>query len=410
MINKENLKKALDELNAFKKRKNQKYNFHSFDTLKNYEYDFLFTVGTRSNGKTTSIQRDIILEDFYADGSQFIKLCRFKDELKGVHQSQWWTEVNISALHKHDIHIEYRGNTYYINEYNKYIKDGELLVNDFCKSGEILGKIIPVMRQQSYKSINYEKVKNIIFDEFALQNDYSYPFDEVENFKQLLSTIVRIRENIKVYFIGNVLTPYNPYFQMFGIDAMKLKAGNTYTFIDNSQYEEPCVVLLEFTKSVTNKASDLPRLLRLPDNAQVTGLDAYELPAKVINSDDWLLVALEDYDAFNEHYTIKYKFVTSVDDSKKLKKIGDKYQFEFIEYVAIFDNYNNKLYLIRTDVDKLSHGVYINVKDDLPIYKLADDDIRNHYPIFNISKFKNREVVFGDVELYKIFLERGLKF
>ena len=410
MINKENLKKALDELNAFKKRKNQKYNFHSFDTLKNYEYDFLFTVGTRSNGKTTSIQRDIILEDFYADGSQFIKLCRFKDELKGVHQSQWWTEVNISALHKHDIHIEYRGNTYYINEYNKYIKDGELLVNDFCKSGEILGKIIPVMRQQSYKSINYEKDKNIIFDEFALQNDYSYPFDEVENFKQLLSTIVRIRENIKVYFIGNVLTPYNPYFQMFGIDAMKLKAGNTYTFIDNSQYEEPCVVLLEFTKSVTNKASDLPRLLRLPDNAQVTGLDAYELPAKVINSDDWLLVALEDYDAFNEHYTIKYKFVTSVDDSKKLKKIGDKYQFEFIEYVAIFDNYNNKLYLIRTDVDKLSHGVYINVKDDLPIYKLADDDIRNHYPIFNISKFKNREVVFGDVELYKIFLERGLKF
>ena len=410
MIKKENLKKAIDELNAFKKRKNQKYNFHSFDTLKNYEYDFLFTVGTRSNGKTTSVQRDIILQDFYADGSQFIKLCRFKDELKGVHQSQWWTEVNISALHKHDIHIEYRGNTYYINEYNKYIKDGELLVNDFCKSGEVLGKIIPVMRQQSYKSINYEKVKNIIFDEFALQNDYSYPFDEVENFKQLLSTIVRIRENIKVYFIGNVLTPYNPYFQMFGIDAMKLKAGNTYTFIDTSQYEEPCVVLLEFTKSVTNKASDLPRLLRLPDNAQVTGLDAYELPAKVINSDDWLLVALEDYDAFNEHYTIKYKFVTSVDDTKKLKKIGDKYQFEYIEYVAIFDNFNNKIYLVRTDVDKLSHGVYINVKDDLPIYKLADTDIRNHYPNFNISKFKNREVIFGDVELYKIFLERGLKF
>ena len=409
MINKENLKNALEELNAFKKRKNQKYNFHSFDTLKNYEYDFLFTVGTRSNGKTTSVQRDIILQDFYIDGSQFIKLCRYKDELKAIHQKQWFTEINIETLHKYDIHIEYRGNAYYINEYSRYIKDGELLVNEFCKSGEVLGKVIPIMRQQNYKSINYEKVNNIIFDEFALQNDYGYSIDEVDNFKSLLSTIVRIREDIKVYFIGNVLTPYNPYFQMFGIDAMKLKAGNTYTFIDNSQYEEPCVVLLEFTKSVTNKASDLPRLLRLPNNAQVTGLDAYELPAKVINSDDWLLVALEDYDAFNEHYTIKYKFVTSVDGSKKLKKIGDKYQFEFIEYVSIFDNYNNKVYLIRTDVDKLSHGVYIDVKDNLPTYKLADDDIRNHYPIFNIAKFKNREVVFGDVELYKIFLERGLK-
>lgn len=409
MINKENLKKALEELNAFKKRKNQKYNFHSFDTLKNYEYDFLFTVGTRSNGKTTSIQRDVILEDFYNYNAQFIKLCRYKDELKAIHQKQWFTEINIETLHKYDIHIEYRGNTYYINEYKKYIKDGELLVNEFCKSGEVLGKVIPIMRQQNYKSINYEKVNDIIFDEFALQNDYGYSIDEVDNFKSLLSTIVRIREDIKVYFIGNVLTPYNPYFQMFGIDAMKLKAGNTYTFIDNSQYDEPCVVLLEFTKSVTNKVTDIPRLLRLPDNAQVTGLDAYELPKQVIGSNDWLLIALENVDIFNEHYYYGYRFITSIDDSITFKKVNNEYQFEHIEYVSVHDIYNDKIYLIRTDVDKNSHGLYISVIDDLPTYKLADDDIRNHYPIFDISKFRNKDIIFGDVELYKILRERGLR-
>lgn len=409
MINKENLKKALDELNRFKKRKNQKYNFHSFDGLKNYEYDFLFTVGTRSNGKTTSVQRDVILEDFYNESAQFIKLCRYKDELKGIHQKEWFTEVNIETLHKYDIHIEYRGNTYYINEHKKYIKDGELLVNDFCKSGEVLGKIIPVMRQQSYKSINYEKVKNIIFDEFALQNDYGYAIDEVDNFKSLLSTIVRIRENIKVYFIGNVLTPYNPYFQMFGIDAMKLKSGNTYTFIDYSQYDEPCVVLLEFTKSVTNKVTDIPRLLRLPDNAQVTGLDAYELPKQVIGSNDWLLIALENVDIFKEHYYYGYRFITSIDDTIEFKKVNDMYEFEHIEYVSVHDIYNDKIYLIRTDIDKNSHGLYIRIIDDLPTYKLADDDIRNHYPIFDISKFRNKDIIFGDVELYKILRERGLK-
>lgn len=409
MINKENLKKALNELNEFKKRKNQKYNFHSFDTLKNYEYDFLFTVGTRSNGKTTSVQRDVILEDFYNESAQFIKLCRYKDELKGIHQKEWFTKVNIETLHKYDIHIEYRGNTYYINEHKKYIKDGELLVNDFCKSGEVLGKIIPVMRQQSYKSINYEKVKNIIFDEFALQNDYGYAIDEVDNFKSLLSTIVRIRENIKVYFIGNVLTPYNPYFQMFSIDAMKLKAGNTYTFIDTTQYDEPCVVLLEFTKSVTNKVSDLPRLLRLPDNAQVTGLDAYELPKQVIGSNDWLLIALENADIFKEHYYYGYRFITSIDDSITFKKVNNEYQFEHIEYVSVHDIFNSKIYLIRTDIDKNSHGLYISIIDDLPTYKLADDDIRNHYPIFDISKFRNKDIIFGDVELYKILRERRLK-
>lgn len=409
MINKENLKKALDELNSFKKRKNQKYNFHSFDALKKYEYDFLFTVGTRSNGKTTSVQRDIILEDFYNNNSQFIKLCRFKDELKAIHQKDWFTEINIETLHKYDIHIEYKGNTYYINEYMKYLKDGELLVSEFCKSGEVIGKVIPIMRQQSYKSINYEKVNNIIFDEFALQNDYGYSIDEVDNFKSLLSTIVRVRENIKVYFIGNVLTPFNPYFQMFNIDAMKLEAGNTYTFIDNAQYNEPCLVLLEFTKSVTNNISDIPRLLRLPDNSQVTGMNYYELPRKIIGSDDWLLIALENSDIFNEHYYYGYKFVTSIDDSVAFKKINNEYQFEHIEFVSVHDIYNNKIYLIRTDIDKKSHGLYISVVDNLPIYKLADTDIRNHYPIFDISKFKNKEIVFGDVELYKILRERGLK-
>lgn len=409
MINKENLKNALDELNRFKKRKNQKYNFHSFDGLKKYEYDFLFTVGTRSNGKTTSIQRDIILEDFYNYNAQFIKLCRYKDELKAIHQKQWFTEINIETLHKYDIHIEYRGNTYYINEHKKYIKDGELLVNEFCKSGEVLGKVIPIMRQQNYKSINYEKVNNIVFDEFALQNDYGYSIDEVDNFKSLLSTIVRIREDIKVYFIGNVLTPYNPYFQMFGIDAMKLKAGNTYTFIDNSQYDEPCVVLLEFTKSVTNKVTDIPRLLRLPDNAQVTGLDAYELPKQVIGSNDWLLIALENVDIFKEHYYYGYRFITSIDDSITFKKVNNEYQFEHIEYVSVHDIFNDKIYLIRTDIDKNSHGLYISIIEDLPTYKLADDDIRNHYPIFDISKFRNKDIIFGDVELYKILRERGLK-
>lgn len=409
MINKENLKKALNELNSFKKRKNQKYNFHSFDGLKKYEYDFLFTVGTRSNGKTTSVQRDVILEDFYNENAQFIKLCRYKDELKAIHQKQWFTEINIETLHKYDIHIEYRGNTYYINEYKKYIKDGELLISEFCKSGEVLGKVIPIMRQQNYKSINYEKVNNIIFDEFALQNDYGYSIDEVDNFKSLLSTIVRIREDIKVYFIGNVLTPYNPYFQMFGIDAMKLKAGNTYTFIDNSQYEEPCVVLLEFTKSVTNKVTDIPRLLRLPDNAQVTGLDAYELPRQVIGSNDWLLIALENVDIFNEHYYYGYRFITSIDDTINFKKVNNEYQFEHIEYVSVHDIFNDKIYLIRTDIDKKSHGLYISVIDDLPTYKLADDDIRNHYPIFDISKFRNKDIIFGDVELYRILRERGLR-
>lgn len=315
----------------------------------------------------------------------------------------------MKILNKHDINIVYRSGKYYINEYKKYVENGEFKINEFIKQGIIIGQVIPITRQQNYKSINYEKVTNIIFDEFALNNEYGYALDEVENFKSLLSTIVRIREDVKVFFIGNVLTPYNPYFSMFNINAMHLKEGKIYTHIDTSTYNDPCVVLVEFTKSVTSKIEDIPRLLRLPKNEQVTGMESYEVPKEIVNFNDWLVIALSDEEVFKEHYYFGYMFKMSIDDTKELKKNGDNYIFEYVEFVSIHDIFNDKIYLIRTNVDKNEHGLYINVNEDLPTYKIFDEDIRNHLPIFDISKFKNKEIVIGDVELYRLFKEKGVK-
>ena len=410
MINRDNLVNALKELNAFKNSKNKKYNFYSYDNiLDNYNFDVFFNIGSRSNGKSTATQRDIILSNYYWFGTQFVKLCRYKDELKAIHQAGWWTETIIKTLNKWDIDIVYKGNRYYINQREAYLTDGELDTNKFIKEGQILGYVIPLARQQNYKSINYEKVSTIIFDEFAKMTDYGYYVGEVDDFKSLLSTVVRLREDVKVYFIGNVLTPYNVYFNMFGINAMKLKSGHTYTFLDTSVYAEPCIVGLEFGKSVTSKIEDVPRLLRLPDNAQATGLDEYELPVEVIASDDWLLKCLQDSDTFNHFYNVAYKLVTSIDDSKNLKKIGGKYQFKKIEYYYIEDIVNHKIYLVRCKKDEENYGLYITSKLEVPTYKFADEDIRNENPLFNMDKLNGKTVIFGDVELYRILRERGIR-
>lgn len=410
MYNRDNLKTALNELNRFKKSKKNKYNFYSYDNvLNNYNFDVFFSIGTRSTGKTTATQRDICLQEFYNSGSQFVKLCRYKDELRAIHQGGWWTEVVIKTLNKYNIHIHYKGNKYYINEYDKYHIDGELLESDFINEGTVIGYVIPVMRQQAYKSINYEHCANIIFDEFALLNDYSYDVNEVEHYKSLLSTIVRMRDNVKMYFIGNVLTPYNPYFLMFGIDAMKIKSGNTYTFLDTSSYDNPCIVGLEFGKSIANDIEDIPRLLRLPNNKQVTGLDEYELPVQVISSNDWLLCTLDNEDIFNEHYTVAYRLVTSIDDTRLFKKTGNVYKFKAVKYYYVEDNFNNKVYLIRCDIDNDTYGLYLTDNYNVPEYKFADEDIRNHLPIFDMSKFRGKTVIYGDTELFRILLERGVR-
>ena len=116
MLYKENLKKALKDLNAYKKKKKQKYNFYSFDNvLKNYNFDIFFTIGTRSTGKTTALQRDIILQDFLDHNYQFVKLCRYKEERKNEYQAEWFSSIIMETLHRFDIHIEYKTGKYCIN-------------------------------------------------------------------------------------------------------------------------------------------------------------------------------------------------------------------------------------------------------------------------------------------------------
>ena len=410
MVNKKNLENAIKELNNFKTKKSNKYNYYSYDNItNNYDFDVFFSVGTRTTGKTTATQRDIVLTEFLKTGGQFVKLCRYKDQLKPEHQSGWWTEIIMKTLHKYDIHIEYKGNRYYINSYDKYKSDTGFMINEFIKESQLLGIVIPVMRQQNYKSINYENIKNIIWDEFALQDEYSYDIGETEHFKSLLSTIVRLRTDVKMYFIGNIFTPNNPYFLLYGIDAMQLESGKVYTYIDTTIYSDPCIVVLEFGKSVTNKIEEIPRLLRVKENEQVTGMDVYNAPVQVISPDDWLLSCLDDIDKFNEFYSVAYKLITSIDESRTLKKVGNNYVFKKIEYYYIEDLYNNKIYLIQCHDDKKSFGLFLTSIFDVPEYKFCDADIRNQLPIFDMTKFRNKEVVYGDTTLYKILLERGVR-
>lgn len=407
MINRNDLKKALDELNAFKKRKKTKYNFYSYDNAHNqYDFDIFFSLSTRSAGKTTATQREICLQNFYDSKSQFIKLCRFKDELRHVHQANWWTAIIESTLKKNNIAIKYKGNKYIINNISDYTNEnGVLNESEFIKNGEVIGYVIPIAQEQRYKSINYENCSTIIFDEFAKKESYSYGITEIDDFKSFLSTVVRMRNDVKVYFAGNILNPDNPYFAEFGIDALQLQKGHTYCFMNTEQYDEPCIVVVEFAESVTNEIDNIPRLLRLPNNAQVTGMNEYDLPSEVIAYDDWLLIALESKELFEEFYVVKCELVTSVDETKNLKKNSTgNYIFENVSYYLINDIYNDKSYLIRKNKSE-DYGLFINEKFDVPKYKYADDDIRNQLPLFDERKMKSK-VIYGDIELLRLLRER----
>lgn len=88
----------------------------------------------------------------------------------------------------------------------------------YCDNQEC-GFAFTLSTAQDLKSSNFNKVKNIIFDEFIIdegQKKY-YLQNEVEVFLNLIETIARMRD-VRIFMLGNagnILT--NPYFLYFDL-------------------------------------------------------------------------------------------------------------------------------------------------------------------------------------------------
>jgi len=87
--------------------------------------------------------------------------------------------------------------------------------------GHIIGYIIPLSVQQSYRSNNYmfEDVHYMLFDEGILKvsNTTRYLDDEVTQLLELASTVFRLKEDCHIYVLGNNLDFFNPYSEYFNV-------------------------------------------------------------------------------------------------------------------------------------------------------------------------------------------------
>lgn len=397
MLNKDNLKKALEEMNPSSK----KFNFFKYDDKiinGKHAVDWYINNATRSNGKTTAVQRDVILERLLK-GEKSVIVKKRKEFLKNQYNVSWWTEIVKQKLRKYDIHIEYKTGVYYINEYEVFIDDeGVFDKKEFMKSATKFAYVIPLLQEEQYKSvIETENVTSIIYDEFASVSG-SAP-QEPERMKSLISTIVRTTGHVQVFLNANIVQPHNPFFKEFGINAFDLREGEHYTFLADTSNKNSAVIYVDFSKGVAKDSSDLPRVLQLKDNTQALGQDKFNKPLNVLDSNDWLLYVLENAKSdFNKFYEIQNECRVSIDDSKYLRTVGSEYQFEYIEFYIIYDLINDKYYFIDKSDSKLDEGLAIFTNKDYEKVKLNDNDIRNDLPIIRQKNYGN--VTYGSVGLY----------
>ena len=232
------------------KRKKDTPKYYSLDNIlsKNADYNIIF--GERSNGKTYAALKYGI-ERYIKTGEQMAYIRRWREDLRGKRAE------NLFANHVANGLIEeltdgkfnevfYLSNKWFLSYYdkdkNKRYPDSTPFCFGFCLS-----------EQEHEKSSSYPNVTTIVFDEFLTRRIY-LP-DEFMLYMNLLSTIIRQRDNVKVLMLGNTVNKFCPYFQEMGLKNVGVMEQGT---IDIYRFgEQGATVAVEYCDTIVKqKASN----------------------------------------------------------------------------------------------------------------------------------------------------------
>lgn len=207
---------------------------------KNAVYNIIY--GERSNGKTYALLLKG-LKAYAKDGSQLAYVRRWKEDITGRRAQRLFAGLNENGEVTKATGGKFTGVHYWAGKFYlcNYDDSGKPIYGD----GDVLGFTFALSDGEHDKSTSFPNVNLIIFDEFITNRLYLN--DEFVLFMNTVSTIVRRRENVKIYMLGNTVNKYCPYFAEMGLDhILKMKQGT----IDIYRYgESPLTVAVEYCKT-----------------------------------------------------------------------------------------------------------------------------------------------------------------
>lgn len=179
------------------------YDYREIDS---YNRILNFIVGSRGIGKTYGFKQKVI-EAYENKKSQFIYMRRTPDEMNNPKAKELFWPLKLKEEYPH-LELSYQPGGVYTVSYG----EGPL----------IIGYAMALSRAGKEKSIEYDMVKNVCFDEFIIEKQhYRYMPGETRNFQEAMVTICRDRSDCKFYLLANALTWNNPYFVDYNIHPPK---------------------------------------------------------------------------------------------------------------------------------------------------------------------------------------------
>lgn len=248
--------------------------FYSGESIKEIGAHYNMVFGERSNGKTT-FGLEEILKDWIENGKQGAYIRRYDEEIKGAKGDKVWSSI----AHERNLVEEWTDGEYHtIEYYNRswYLAKYDAELNRYVKQRDPFCHAFAINQAEHYKGTSYPLIDTIVFDEFITRKYYL--IDEFVEFTNLLSTIIRQRQGVKVYMFGNTVNQYCPYFDEMGLtNVSKMTQGTINVYRYGESELKVAVEYAASTKESGGKKSDVYFAFDNPKLDMITS-GSWELP------------------------------------------------------------------------------------------------------------------------------------
>ena len=196
-------------------------NLHfSFNAIDGHQKPFNFIISPREDGKSTAAVVTKAYKAFIEEGRASIFLRRDKNDITDIYINSILLIIKKFKDEGAEFHYKRTKNegflAVYLNEYDK----------------PFLYFMALNQEKSNFKSLVIGDIAYIFVDEFIIDTraGEKYSPDEPGKVKELYSTFNReASKPIKIYWLGNPYSLYNPYFVAFGIDPKRLTKGAIVT-------------------------------------------------------------------------------------------------------------------------------------------------------------------------------------
>lgn len=245
-----------------KKIANDDYvNFNDIEELNKDGVTVFMMDGGREIGKSYTVKLNALTEAYNdPDNCKFIYMRRKDKEIntfnceKYFNSKAYWKMIEEVTGGEYN-RIFYRSRTFYFGRYDS---------NWNKEFGMPIGYAMSLFAYAEQKSLAYEDVKNIIFEEWQTDEPYLRAPSEPERVMSILSTVRRGRGDVKLFMIANLITPISPYVEEWNMKYIEKQKPGTIQVYDvlfkpEGSAGEVVKVARIFYENVTKRAKEIDK-------------------------------------------------------------------------------------------------------------------------------------------------------